>query len=217
MNYAIRVSNSYDDLKAFCDQLVSCCDKVIIYEHNATRVHIHGLLMNCKVSTDTLKNYVKRALGVTTYPKTDWSYKTIHEGHPVDDNFIIYMSKGVIEPRFVTGYTTEEIEQYRLKWVDRSDYVKKKTLTQFKLKYENPREAKIRQNEMMDMVRQRCKDKNVRTSREILEVIRDVVYRECKTVVGRYKIRDFYDYVTADIKEEQWLDNMEKLISFREV
>lgn len=217
MNYAIRVTAPYDDLKAFCDQLVSCCSKVVVYEHNASRVHIHGLLIDCKVSTDTLKNYVKRSLGVSTFPKSDWSFKTLHEGNPVGDDFIIYMSKGDLHPKFVYGYTTEDIELYRSKWVDRSDYVKKKTMTQYKLKYENPKESKIRQNEMMDMIRKRIREKGFTTPRQILEVIRDVVYRECRTIVGRYKIRDFYDVVTADVREEQWLDNMEKLISFREL
>lgn len=216
MNYAIRITNAYQELASFCEQLSKCCDKVVIYEHQANRVHIHGLLVNCKVSTDTLKNYVKRSLGVSTYPKSDWSFKTIWEGNPVDDNFIIYMSKGDLQPKYYTGYTIDDLELFRQKWVARSDYVKKKTLTQFKIKYENPREAKIRQNEMMDMVRQRVREHNIRKPRDILQVIRDVVYRECKTVVGRYKIRDFYDYISSDVHEEEWLSNMEKLISYKD-
>ena len=69
----------------------------------------------------------------------------------------------------------------------------------------------------MDMVRQRCHENNIKRPREILEVIRQVVYVEHKTIVGRYKIRDFYDYVMGNMDSERWLDNMEKLISFREV
>lgn len=217
MNIAIRISNSFHELRQFCDQLVLCCDKVVIYEHEASRVHIHGLLINCKVSTDTLKNYVKRTLSITSYPKSDWSFKTLHEGGNVNDDFIVYMSKGSIEPRFVKGYTDSEIELYRSKWVEKERFVKKKQLTQYKIKVENPKEAKLRQNEMMEMVRQRCKERHVTQPRQILEVIRDVVYRECHTIVGRYKIRDFYDYVVSGVREETWLDNMEKLISFRDI
>lgn len=217
MNIAIRVTNSYEDLRSFCDQLVTCCDKVVIYEHEASRVHIHGLLINCKVSTDTLKNYVKRALSVNTYPKSDWSFKTLHEGNPVNDDFIIYMSKGSIDPVMVKGYTVDEIQLFKSRWVTKTDYRAKKSLTQYKIRVENPKEAKIRQNEMMDMIKKRIYEQKIKQPREILEVIRDVVYKECKTIVGRYKIRDFYDYVTAEVREQQWLDNMEKLISFREV
>lgn len=217
MNYAIRITNAYQELASFCDQVSNHCDKIVIYEHHANRVHIHGLLVNCKVSTDTLKNYVKRSLSVTSYPKSDWSFKTIHEGNPVDDNFIIYMSKGCLQPQFYKGYTIDELELYRNKWVERSDYVRKKTLVQYKLKYENPKESKIRQNEMMDMVRQRCRENGIIRPREVLEVIRDVVYRECRTVVGRYKLRDFYDYTMSDVNPEGFMKDMEKIIYFKEV
>lgn len=215
MNIAFRITETFDNLRALCDLLQGNCSAVVIYEHDATRVHIHGLIKECKVSSDTLKNYVKRSLGVTTFPKSDWSFKTLHEGEPVGDGFITYMSKGVLQPRFVYGYTDEQIEHYKLKWIPKE--TKRRSLTQYKIKVENPKEAKIRQNEMMDMVKQRCKEKNISRPRDILEVIRDVVYRECKTVVGRYKIRDFYDYVTSDINEKAWLDNMEKLISYKEL
>jgi len=215
MNYAIRVTNSYQELASFVDHLVTCCDKVVIYEHKSNRVHIHGLLINCKVSTDTLKNYVKRSLGVTTFPKSDWSFKTLYEGNPVDDKFIIYMSKGDLQPVYVRGYSDAEIEQYKSQWVDRPK--KRKELTQYKLKYENPKEAKVRQNEMIDMILQRCKENQIKQPRQILEVIRQVVWKECKTVAGRYKIRDYYDVVTMDMHQEKWLDNMEKLISFKDI
>jgi len=214
MNYAIRITNSYNELTQFVEQLVTCCDKLIIYEHRSNRIHIHGLLINCKVSTDTLKNYVKRALSVNTYPKTDWSFKTLYEGNPVDDKFIIYMSKGTIQPSYNRGFTDAEIEQYRSQWVDRPR--KERSMTQYKLKYENPKEAKVRQNEMMEMIRQRCRQNQIKHPRKVLEVIRDVVYRECKTVTGRYKIRDYYDYVMSEIEPDKWLDNMEKIISYKD-
>lgn len=216
MNYAIRISYSYEQLKPVFVKLQECTDRLVVYEHQANRVHVHGLLINCKVSTDTLKNYVKRTLGTESVPKSDWSFKTLFEGNPVDDNFIIYMSKGDLQPAHVHNYELECLEQYRLKWENRSDYVKKKTrdMVQYKLKIENPREAKIRINVMMDMVKQRVKENGLKRPRDVLEVIRQVVYIECKTVVGRYKIRDFYDYVMADADKDTWLANMEKLISY---
>lgn len=148
MNLAFRISNSYQDLEPFVAKLSVQCTKLIIYQHQANRVHIHGLAIACKVSTDTLKNYVKSSLGVTSYPKTDWSFKTIHDGKPVGDEFIIYMSKGTLEPMYNLGYESEYIQSLKSKWVDKP----KKELVQYKIKVENPREAKIRQNELMDMV-----------------------------------------------------------------
>lgn len=219
MNYAIRISYSYEQLKPVFDKLQSCTERFVIYEHQASRVHVHGILINCKVSTDSLKNYVKRALGNESVPKSDWSFKTLFEGKPVGDDFIIYMSKGTIQPVHTHNYDADVIEQYRLKWEDRSDYVRKKTRDQiqYKLKFENPKEAKIRINIMMDMVKQRVKENGLKKPRDVLEAIRQVVYVECKTVVGRYKIRDFYDYVMADADKDTWIANMEKIISFKEL
>lgn len=211
MNIAFRISLGNKELTPVWSQIK--CEKLVVYEHKAARLHVHGLVINCELSTDTLKNYVKRAIGVTSFPKSDWSFKTLHEGHPVDDKFIIYMSKGSLQPCYVNGYTIDDLELYRTQWVDKP----KKELIQYKIKVENPQTAKIRQNELMDIVKAKCKERNVRQPRDILEVIREVVYKQHKTIVGRYKIRDYYDYVVSDINPQSWLDNMEKLISFREL
>jgi len=216
MNYAIRIAVPFADLDKFCDLIRSQCASCVIYEHKASRVHIHGLIKDCKVSTDTLKNYVKRALNVTTFPKTDWSFKTQYEGGDVNDNFITYMSKGVLEPAFVYNFDDATIAMHKSKWVPIVK-TRKAEMVQYKLKIENPREAKIRQNEMMDMVKQRCAELGYTKGRPVLEVIRQVVYVENRTIVGRYKLRDFYDYVLADVDIKTFLDSMEKIISFKEV
>lgn len=129
------------------------------------------------------------------------------------------MSKGDLQPVHIWNYEPDAVEQYRLRWEDRSDYVRNKTrdLIQYKLKIENPKEAKIRVNIMMDMVKQRVKENGLKRPADVLEVIRQVVYVECKTVVGRYKIRDFYDYVMAEVDKDSWIKNMEKLILFKEL
>lgn len=216
MNIAFRITNSYLELSAFCDKLTKHCDKLVVYQHDTTRTHIHGLILNCKVSTDTLKNYVKHALGVQSYPKTDWSFKTEHKGNPVSSDFITYMSKGSLQPSMQFGYTIEELEHYKSLWVDIVPK-RKREMVQYKLKLENPREAKIRQNELLDMVKQRVKESGLKQPRDILQAIRQVVYVEHRTIVGRYKIRDFYDYVLADVCPETWEDQMIKIISFKEV
>lgn len=206
---AIRVTKSAEALRSFYDRLDQASDKYIIYEHNerSDNIHIHGFIVNCMVSTDTLKNWIKKDVG--TVKASEWSFKTA-----TDYKFITYMSKGCLTPYKVHNFDMQEIEQYKSEWVPMS---KPKGLTQYKLKIENPKEAKMRQNELMDMVRQRCKEKHVRDPRGVLEIIRDVVYREHKTIVGRYKIRDYYDYVMSDLNEEKWLDNMEKIISFKDL
>jgi len=216
MNYAIRITASFKELETFVTLIRSQCSSCVIYEHEASRVHIHGFLKDCKVSTDTLKNYVKRALNVTTFPKNDWSFKTIHEGGDVDDNFITYMSKGILEPVFVHNYDPVAISMFKSKWVDIVPR-KKREMVQYKLKVENPREAKIRQNELMDMVLQRCRETSANQPEQILEIIRQVVYIEHRTIVGRYKMRDYYDYVMGWYRPETWVQSMQKIILIRDI
>ena len=200
----IRITNTYTQLSDFCKRLIPVCDKVVIYEHEASRVHIHGLLINCKVSTDTLKNWIKKDLKVSAYPKSDWSF-TVGQ----DDGFITYMTKGLLNPKFVHGYTDEFLEAKRTSWVPVEK--RKAEKTQYKLKSENPTEAKFRQNELMQMVKDRCKANDWSSMDQILTCIRQVVYVEHKTIVGRYKIRDFYDYVLSDLDPKTWLREMEKI------
>lgn len=206
---AIRITQTYAELKPMFERVLEVSDKVIVYEHHdAARVHVHGLLVGCRVSTDTLKNWVKRALGVNAYPKTDWTFKTAQ-----DNNLITYMSKGILDPILVRGFSEEEVNDYRSKWVQKEKPAVTEKV-QFKLKIENPAQQKIRQNEMMDMVKRRCVEKGLSKPSDVLREIREVVYVEYKTVVGRYKIRDFYDYVMSDLSPDRWLAAMEKLCSY---
>lgn len=120
MDYAVRVSYTYAELVEVFNKLSEVCDKIAVYEHDASRKHIHAVLRGCRVSTDTIKNWIKKALNVNV-KKTDWSFKTTYgEDHkPVDDEFIKYMSKGKLEPKYKKGYDDLEIASFREKWQDK--------------------------------------------------------------------------------------------------
>lgn len=207
--FAIRISKPFSDFTEFFKKLDQVAVRHVWFQHDVpNNIHIHGLVVGCTVSTDTLKNYIRKDVG--NMKSTEWSFKSAN-----DENFITYMSKGTLLPVVSKGYTDAEIVDYTSKWVPVEK--KKRSMVQYKLKIENPTQAKIRQNELMDMVRQRCKEKRIITPEGILEEIRQVVYIEHKTIVGRYKIRDFYDYVigTSD-RPDKWIDTMMKIISVRE-
>lgn len=207
--YAIRVTRSCKELTGFFEKLDRVTDKFTIYQHDVLdNVHIHGLLVNCSVSTDTLKNYIRKDVG--NVKSTDWSFKTAD-----DFNFITYMSKGTLDPVVNKGFTPEELEEYKSKWVTVEK--KKRNMTQYKLKIENPTQAKIRQNELMEMVLQRCRESGANQPEQILEIIRQVVYIEHRTIVGRYKIRDYYDYVMGWYRPETWVQSMQKIILIRDI
>lgn len=56
--------------------------------------------------------------------RTDISIKSTYRDAsdaevPIDSKFIVYMSKGTLEPSFVKGYTESAISEYRSQWVNR--------------------------------------------------------------------------------------------------
>lgn len=124
MNIAFRVSEPSQKLTGFYDQLAKVSTHLIVYEHSASQVHIHGLVVDCKVSTDTLKNWIKKHLGIKAYDKSKWSFKTEYESKPVDYNFITYMSKGKLEPVFNT-LPMSEVDGYKNQWIQPERYSSK--------------------------------------------------------------------------------------------
>lgn len=204
---AFRITRSYDQLTEFITKLANSSKQLIVYEHEASRVHIHGLVSECKVGKETLKNWIKDALDCKQFPKSDWSFITQDkQGNLVGDNFITYMSKGVLQPRFNKGYTDSLVEQYRLQWKPVS-----KQKVQYILKQENPKEAKKRQIDMLDEIVRRVDSSKLVLAEDIIKVICDVVYRENRTIVGRYKIRDYYDMVMYRTQPDSYIRQIKDL------
>jgi len=118
-------------------------EKLVIYEHEAdedvTRTHIHGLIMGCTRSDDTLRNNLFKVKYTKNYELKS-TYKTKKGTFPVDDKYITYMSKGNLDPKYCKGYTKEQIDEYKNAWVDYEEVKKQakerdptKTITRFEL------------------------------------------------------------------------------------
>lgn len=215
----IRVSRTYDELsktpkkdECFIKKLSDACDVCVVYEHEAdesvNRTHIHAYVENPKVSTDTMKNWVKKTLGVTAFPKNDWAFPVAN-----DRGFITYLTKGKLTPKFVKGISDDEIRTLKAAWVDQPV---KKGKVQYILKVENPAQQKLRQTEMVDEIRRRVNDYKGEESEgkydpsRVVKIIKQVVVIENHTVCGRYKFRDYYDTVMAH--ESPFFEN--QMISF---
>jgi len=98
-------------------------DKLVIYEHEADedvmRTHIHGLIIGCQRSDDTLRNKLFKVNYTKNYELKS-TYKTKTGTYPVDEKYITYMSKGNLEPSYFHGITKEAIDEYKAAWVDHS-------------------------------------------------------------------------------------------------
>jgi len=203
---AIRLSFPYDRLAKVFSKVKDVAEKVIVYQHDATRVHVHALIVKCTVSTDTLKNWVRKEVGQVA--KCDWSFVTAQ-----NEEFVTYMSKGILAPVFVSGFNDEAIEEFKKKWVPRE--AKPKGLTQYRIRLENPTEQKKRQSDMVQEIQLRYRSLEDKESSALITLIRQVVVVENKTLLGRYKLRDYYDTVMLLEEPKTWNRQMELFCNVR--
>lgn len=112
MSLFVRLSYSYDQLSQFWDRLEKSCETLVVYEHNTglKNCHCHFYVTGCTVSTDTLKNWIKKV--IPDVPKTHWSFKTAD-----NDGCITYMSKGVLDPVRTNKIGLERIALLKSQWI----------------------------------------------------------------------------------------------------
>ena len=216
-DYFCRVTTSSETLTPLWDKLMGF--NIIAYEHkeNILNIHVHFLIKNFTLSTDTLKNYIKKVTGVK-FKATDWSFKTVYTPHKdapeiqVNDGCITYMSKGHLQPCFKTGFSDSYIDDFKLKWLDYKRSAKQSSLTQYLVK-ETQAKSKLRQNEMLDEITKRFELLQEQDISHLIQIIRQVVIVENKTVIGRYKVRDYCDSILARTQPERWLSSMKTMVT----
>lgn len=216
MSYAIRITNTAAELRPFWERLSGQCLRIIAYEHlDGARPHCHAYVEGATVSTDTMKNWIKSILQVKTYPKSDWAFATTtKDKKPLDDGFVIYMSKGMYDPVYVKGFTPEEVEKQKGKWLDY-----RKIMSERKSDLKMP---KVNAAEMMEECMRRYRQQerlaeSVNRSLEIIvDIVKQVVYIENKCICGRFKFRDFVDTVAAHVIDDYpWRNVQKDFIAYR--
>ena len=117
-----RISRSFKDLQSALQRIAEKSERFICYEHadNVKNVHVHFLAVGPSISTDTMKNYIKKNIGAVK--STEWSFKFAQ-----DENCITYMSKGTLQPSISQGYEVSAIEAFRVLWKDPVGKQDKKT------------------------------------------------------------------------------------------
>lgn len=212
MNLHIRISRSYSELTAWIasESYGSC----VVYEHEAdnevSRTHCHIWVKNVKCSTDTLKNHVKKFIGKVA--PSDWYFTTVNKsGDLWTDDVITYMSKGTLSPVFVSGWSSDEIDSFRQKWVSPPSplvvqdgkLVIKRTVKETAKKTKRELIQEMLETYLPEM-----------DTREIIELIRKVLIRN-NEVLGMYKVTDFYDSLLCYGNKEKFVDMMVQKINSR--
>lgn len=206
MNLAVRVTRSYVDVSDWVTSIKA--DNVAVFEHEKddeiNRTHIHMLLIGSELKPDALKARYKKLYG--TIDAKDWSFKTAETD---TDRFITYMSKGVLLPKFIHGYSVEDIAQFTAKWVSPRTMVQLENGKFVRHTEEPPKKAKI---ELLEQMRSQLCDSD--STRCILKKIRKVLV-DNKQVIGQYKMLDYYDSLMMYSRKDEWLNSMERKINSR--
>lgn len=118
-NYAPRVAMAYQDISGVVSKWASLCQQVIVYEHEADskvkKTHVHLLMLGSSVKEEALKRLFHKDIKGLKGGNDLWSWS--HKGCKDPDlQFITYMSKGRLHPKFQQNISDEVVEDYRLKW-----------------------------------------------------------------------------------------------------
>lgn len=211
MNLAIRLTRSAFMLENFFRRLPDICEQTIWYEHHqdhkVSRTHCHGVIIGCKVSVETLKNWLMYE--TTQWDRSSWSFKKSYKVngilHDVDLKFIIYMSKGQHDP--VYNHNVSNVNQYKDAWIERS-----KVQSDIR-DFTDPdrKEDQKTRWEMLQEIKRRMSLFEYETSTsQLIETIVDV-FRHNKVIMSRYKVRDMYDSYMAYEKPHAFIFQLESL------
>ena len=115
-SYAIRLTCSYTFATTlFDDDLgLNTGEGVVVYQHDASRIHIHIAIKDTPLGIEALKQRIKKK--GYTFDRGDWSFKT-WDG---SEQFLVYMTKGTLAPSFIRGWTQEQAQDWATRWTEPS-------------------------------------------------------------------------------------------------
>lgn len=231
-NFAFRVTSSYDVTVEHLAPLYELCDKVAVYEHSqATKTargntHIHAVLIGCSKGEDTIRNRFFKG----KYQSADYELKTKYEvkvgimkvkrKYDVDEKYVTYMSKGVLDPMFFKGFTQEEIDAYKAQWISHtSEVVEVTDKKQEKAKKPVNRYEVCQEIVARHLPKRRKHDFGVDVfwdyeDYEIVDAI--ILYgNEQHMFINEYAVRDYFDCIVMRQRPQRYRENVLHLIQKR--
>lgn len=112
----VRITHPYDNCKALVRTWAESCERMIVYEHVGSvteKVHIHIVIEGSEYHKKWLRELGSRQ-GVILKTNKYCSFKEF-DG---DKRAIVYMTKGINDPKYNKGYSEEDIALWKSQWVD---------------------------------------------------------------------------------------------------
>lgn len=218
-NYAFRVHASFVSLKQTIEHIAQSSEVLVIYEHNDKRTHIHGYVEGLTVGTDSLKNWIKKELNVTTFPRSDWSFETVigkgpKKGQPVDRDSLVYYHKGKYPILFNKGLTEEFVQlQHNKSYTPSTDYT---TKVQYKIVSESKSQAMKRQWDLLEEMKNKYKELTSKfvTDEQLIEIVISVL-NENKVITSLYKRMEYFDSLSVNVGRSRVKDDMMMILEKR--
>jgi len=137
-HYAVRITYSYEDIKSVIHRWAMECDKMAVFEHIGSKKkkkHIHIAIYNSRVLSKTLRSQGQKQTHLSLAGNGNCSMKAWEptEDHR-EDIYMYYMTKGKHNASYLKGYTQEDVEIWKSKWVEPPEKVEK--LSQVKQVYD---------------------------------------------------------------------------------
>lgn len=112
---SVRITLPYSDCSGIVKRWFDRAHRAVCYEHEAddeikqTHIHIALLELNCKA--EALKRMWKDAPGKGN---EFWSLTPVRD----ESKYLTYMTKGKLRPVLVKNFSSEQLEEHRLSWVE---------------------------------------------------------------------------------------------------
>lgn len=205
-----RITRSYAELKTFFDKLEASCSHLAVYEHydvphpkdenkfiyKVKRIHCHFQLEDLTCKTDTLKNWVKKALNVTEFAASDWEFATkiskgVKKGQPVNRDSLIQFHKGVYPIKQQKGFTLDFINEQHSKSYIPENNIAVDSIKKYVTIQESPKERKKRQWDMLQDMKKEYGDLTdyFNIEKAVRAVIK--VHKENNLLISEYKVKDY--------------------------
>lgn len=119
-DFFVRITHSYEALRSLVGVWALECEKMAVYEHVGTeteKVHCHMVILRSRITKKQLRNIGQKF--VTLKGNEYCSFKACESW----ETPMTYMTKGELEPKYYIGFTKEECDAARSRWVEPAEVV----------------------------------------------------------------------------------------------